>query len=168
MYASFDNVDQFSVNAVNNYEEAILQTTKDDIKIKSLLLCSPHNPLGKCYPVAALEAYFKLCNKYKIHLISDEIYCLSMFEVKGSKRTSFTSMLSIDPTGLLRTDQIHVLYGISKVRYKYPSTCLMSCSEYKIGFWCCRSTARVFGLIERGDYERYSSNWVRMACRFQI
>lgn len=56
-----------------------------------------------------------LCDKYNIHLISDEVYGLSVFEVEGSMRTPFTSVLSIDPTSLLRTDQIHVLYGLSKV-----------------------------------------------------
>jgi len=47
-------------------------------------------------------------------LISDEIYGLSVFDVEGAKRTPFTSVLSIDPTGILRTDLIHVLYGMSK------------------------------------------------------
>ena len=115
MYASLGDIDQFDVDAVSRYEEAILNATKDGVKMRALVLCNPHNPLGKCYTVDALKAYFALCNKYNIHLISDEVYGLSVFDVEGSKRTPFTSALSIDPTGLLRTDQIHVLYGMSKV-----------------------------------------------------
>lgn len=119
VYASFGEIDQFGVNAVNKYEEAILKATRNGVKIRALLLCNPHNPLGKCYTIDALKAYFLLCEKYNIHLISDEIYGLSVFEVQGSERTPFTSVLSVDPTGLLRTDQIHVLYGMSKVTSYY-------------------------------------------------
>jgi xeroderma pigmentosum group C-complementing protein len=120
VYASFGDVDQFDTDAVSKYEEAILQAAEEGVKIKALLLCNPHNPLGKSYTLEALKAYFVLCSKYNIHLISDEIYGLSVFEVEGSKRTPFTSVLSIDPTGLIRTDQIHVLYGMSKVRFEFP------------------------------------------------
>lgn len=102
---------------MRHYEEALLQAQKEGFKIRALLLCNPHNPLGKCYPVDTLKGLFELCNKYSIHLVSDEIYGLSVFDVEGEKRTPFTSVLSINPTGLLRTDQIHVLYGMSKVSY---------------------------------------------------
>jgi aspartate/methionine/tyrosine aminotransferase len=115
IYTSFGDIDQFSIDAVAKYEESVIQAAKDGIKIRALLLCNPHNPLGKCYTLDALKAYFVLCQKYNIHLISDEIYALSVFEVEGLESTPFTSVLSIDPTGLLRTDQIHVLYGMSKV-----------------------------------------------------
>lgn len=104
---------------MSKYEDAIIKATKNGVKIRALLLCNPHNPLGKCYTVDSLKTYFALCNKYNIHLISDEIYGLSVFDVEGPKRTPFTSVLSIDPTGLLRTDQIHVLYGMSKVVAHY-------------------------------------------------
>ena len=120
VYASFGEVDQFSLDAVGEYEKAILRATNDGIKIKALLLCNPHNPLGRCYTADALKACMALCNKYGIHLISDEIYALSVFEIEGSTRTPFTSVLSIDPRGLLRTDQVHVLYGMSKVGIDSP------------------------------------------------
>ena len=66
---------------MSKYEEAILKAAKDGVKIRALLLCNPHNPLGKCYTVDALKAHFVLCKKYNIHLISDEIYGLSVFEI---------------------------------------------------------------------------------------
>ncbi|KAH6668473.1 acc synthase [Halenospora varia] len=114
VYASLGDVDQFGVDAVKVYEEHILQAAKDGIKIRALLICNPHNPLGKCYSRDTLKALFKLCDQYGIHLISDEVYGLSVFEVEGEERVPFTSVLSIDPTGLLRTDQLHVMYGMSK------------------------------------------------------
>ena len=92
-----------------------MAAAEEGIKIRALLICNPHNPLGKCYPEVTLKALFKLCDQYGIHLISDEIYGLSVFDVEGEDRTPFTSVLSVDPTGLLKTDQLHVLYGMSKV-----------------------------------------------------
>jgi aspartate/methionine/tyrosine aminotransferase len=100
---------------VEKYEQALLAAQKEGTTVRALLICNPHNPLGQCYSVETLKALFQFCHKYEIHLISDEIYALSVFETEGDNRTFFTSVLSIDPTGVLRTDQVHVLYGMSKV-----------------------------------------------------
>lgn len=56
-----------------------------------------------------------LCQKHKIHLISDEVYALSIFDSGDSNALPFTSVLAIDSTDLIRPDYLHVLYGMSKV-----------------------------------------------------
>lgn len=56
----------------------------------------------------------KFCQKHSIHLISDEIYGLSVFET-GNSAIPFTSVLSFDPAGLIDPDYLHVFYGMSKV-----------------------------------------------------
>lgn len=71
--------------------------------------------LGRCYPPEALKVYMLLCNKYKIHLISDEIYALSVFDSGDPKAVPFTSVLAINSTNLMDPDYLHVLYGVSKV-----------------------------------------------------
>ena len=43
-------------------------------KVKVLMLCSPHNPLGRVYKQGELEELFDLCNKYKVLVISDEVH----------------------------------------------------------------------------------------------
>jgi aspartate/methionine/tyrosine aminotransferase len=60
----------------------------------------------------------KLCQKYKIHLISDEIYALSVWtnridELK-TPPVDFQSVLSIGSTGLINLELIHILWGTSK------------------------------------------------------
>jgi xeroderma pigmentosum group C-complementing protein len=117
VYVAFDDVDQFSVDCVEKYETALVEAQEAGIKIRALLICNPHNPLGICYPKETLEALYRFCEKYNLHLVSDEIYALSVFEVEGLKRTPFTSVLALDSRDLVRTDQIHVLYGMSKVDY---------------------------------------------------
>lgn len=61
----------------------------------------------------------RFCSRHGIHLISDEIYALSVFDVPSSSSTSppptpFTSILSIDPAGIIDPDLVHATYGLSK------------------------------------------------------
>ncbi|KAJ5107102.1 hypothetical protein N7456_003777 [Penicillium angulare] len=95
-------IDAFSFAAVEHYEEALLSARKEGITVKALLLCSPHNPLGRCYSEDVLREYMRLCGKYNLHLISDEIYALSVWESPDlPEATSFKSVLSIDTAGLM-------------------------------------------------------------------
>jgi xeroderma pigmentosum group C-complementing protein len=114
IYAPFHGDDQFSVQAVEHYEQAYLQARDEKgVSIKALLICNPHNPLGRCYSRETLEALMRFCQKYQIHLISDEVYALSVYEDDSS--SGFVSILSIDPTELaVDPALIHVLYGMSK------------------------------------------------------
>jgi 1-aminocyclopropane-1-carboxylate synthase len=68
---------------------------------------------GQCYTREALEALLHFCNEYKIHLVSDEIYAYSVYET-GSSLPGFTSVLSINTTGIIDSSYVHVLYGMSK------------------------------------------------------
>lgn len=56
----------------------------------------------------------KFCEKNDIHMISDEIYALSVYDT-GCDLPTFTSSMSIDQTGLIDKDRLHILYGMSKV-----------------------------------------------------
>ncbi|EDU45581.1 Aspartate tyrosine aromatic aminotransferase [Pyrenophora tritici-repentis] len=113
VYTPFRGVDQFGVRAVECYEWALQNAAKSGVKVKGLLLANPSNPLGQCYSREALEAILRFCNKYSIHLISDEIYALSVYDTDES-RPGFTSVLSLDTTGLIDRSLIHVMYGMSK------------------------------------------------------
>jgi aspartate/methionine/tyrosine aminotransferase len=60
----------------------------------------------------------RFCQKYKIHLISDEIYGLSCWGNTELPDTSpFHSVLAIDKTNLIDPALVHVLWGMSKVSY---------------------------------------------------
>ena len=67
--------------------------------------------LGRCYPRDTLIALMKLYQRYKIHLISDEIYALSVWEnSEHPNAVKFTSVLSIDLKNTIDPDLVHV-YG---------------------------------------------------------
>ncbi|MGC1209477.1 MAG: aminotransferase class I/II-fold pyridoxal phosphate-dependent enzyme [Ornithinimicrobium sp.] len=41
---------------------------------KTLMLCHPHNPVGRCYSRAELLALREVCERHNVHVISDEIH----------------------------------------------------------------------------------------------
>ena len=43
-------------------------------KVKVLMLCSPHNPLGRVWKKGELEELFELCKKYGVLVIADEVH----------------------------------------------------------------------------------------------
>jgi aspartate/methionine/tyrosine aminotransferase len=58
----------------------------------------------------------KLCQKHRIHFVSDEIYALSCYENhEAPDAPTFTSALSIPLEGVIEPGLVHVLYGMSKV-----------------------------------------------------
>ena len=81
-----------------------------------MILCNPHNPLGKCYQEEAIIAYMKLCQQYSIHLIVDEIYGISVYELPRERKDQvkpvpFKSILSIDSGKYIDKNYLHLLYG---------------------------------------------------------
>lgn len=114
VYAETDADNCFHHDVVDKFEEALRRSEKQGVKIKALLIVNPHNPLGKCYPRRTLAALMGFCEKHEIHLISDEIYACSTFDSGEPDAIAFTSVLAIDPKGLIDTERLHVTYGFSK------------------------------------------------------
>ncbi|PHH86578.1 hypothetical protein CDD83_10038 [Cordyceps sp. RAO-2017] len=118
MPVRFDGLDPMGLEAVARHDEAIEAAKRRGQRIAALILAHPHNPLGRCYSRDVLVAYMRLCQRHRVHLISDEIYALSVFENRadGGDRppVPFQSMLSIDPSGIIDPGLVHVLWGMSK------------------------------------------------------
>ena len=75
------------------------------------------NHTGRCYSEDVLKAYMRLCGKLDLHLISDEIYGLSVFENPGMQNSvPFTSILSLNAEGLMDPKKVHMQWGLSKAR----------------------------------------------------
>lgn len=43
-------------------------------KIRMMMLCSPHNPIGRVYKKGELEELFDLCARYNVLICSDEVH----------------------------------------------------------------------------------------------
>lgn len=46
-----------------------------DPQTSLMILCNPHNPVGKIWDKETLEYIAKLCHKYGVMVVSDEIHC---------------------------------------------------------------------------------------------
>ena len=49
-------------------------------RVKLLLLCSPHNPVGRVWTLEELRKIGELCRKYHVYVVSDEIHCDFAFQ----------------------------------------------------------------------------------------
>lgn len=119
---TFDNWD--------NYLPASLQAVYDfsdqKSRIKAVLLCNPHNPLGRCYPKKVLLEVMEFCQEHGLHLIVDEIYALMDLDLNDGgegrgEKTKFVSALSLTeplvPEGAVKIDpsRVHVVWSASKL-----------------------------------------------------
>ena len=52
-----------------------LERKLSDPQTTLMILCNPHNPVGKIWSREELEQVGKLCRKYHVTVISDEIHC---------------------------------------------------------------------------------------------
>ncbi len=73
---------------------------------RAVLLCQPHNPLGRVAPRAELEGLRDLADAYGARVISDEIHAPLVLPPGPGGPTHavpFTSYLEVDPTGIMVT-----------------------------------------------------------------
>ena len=125
---SLKGCDPFSKEAVTRYEEELVKAQEHGVNVRILVLCTPHNPIGqyipplmfgcngRCYSREVMVEYMRLCQKYQIHLISDEIYALTTFPTDDIPNPEkFVSLLSIPKEGLIDPQLCHVVHGMSKV-----------------------------------------------------
>ena len=62
-------------------------------KVKGFIFCNPNNPLGEVYSLDLTIQLMKVCAKYEVHFIVDEIYALSIHN--QNCKDSFQSVLTI-------------------------------------------------------------------------
>ena len=67
-----------------------LERKVDDPRVKLLILCSPHNPVGRVWQKEELIILGEICLKHNIIVVSDEIHADILFE--GYKHTPFASI----------------------------------------------------------------------------
>ena len=82
-------------------------------RTKLVLLCSPHNPVGRVWTRQELEALAVFCGKHGLALCSDEIHCDLLLE---PERSPFTTALALE--GKVR-EQLVVMMAASKT-YNVP------------------------------------------------
>ena len=130
IFVSFKRVDQFSPEAVQKYDDARKKAEKDGIRVRALMLCHPHNPLGQCYPKDTIIALMKFCNEHKIHMLADEVYSQSVHEVPDKAAIKFVSVLSFESSEHINPNYLHFQYGMSKD---------LACGGFRLGVFHTRN-----------------------------
>ena len=67
-----------------------LESKVDDPRVKLLILCSPHNPVGRVWQKEELIILGEICLEHNIIVVSDEIHADILFE--GYKHLPFASI----------------------------------------------------------------------------
>ena len=62
-------------NGVYSVDFEDLEKKLSDPQTSLMILCNPHNPVGKIWDAATLAEIGKLCKKHGVTVISDEIHC---------------------------------------------------------------------------------------------
>lgn len=76
----------------NGYYEIDFDDLEKKLKdsVKLMILCSPHNPIGRVWKANELEEILRLCIKYDVIILSDEIHSDLVF--KGYKHIPISSL----------------------------------------------------------------------------
>ncbi|KAL0243943.1 hypothetical protein I308_105206 [Cryptococcus tetragattii IND107] len=109
----------FGPESLELFEQVYNTVTAQGIAVRAVIVCNPQNPLGRTYSRETLLAYAKFCENKDLHLVSDEIYAMSVYDNKDfPEALPFTSMLSLNVQEELGIDfdrsRLHVVYGMSK------------------------------------------------------
>ncbi|KAJ7172929.1 PLP-dependent transferase [Mycena crocata] len=110
-------VNSLSRDVLPYLEEKIVESERNCVKIKAMLLPNPHNPLPQISPREVVRGYALLAQKYNIHLIMDEVYGLSTFTsaYPPALDARFESVLTYDlPAMGVDPARVHVLAGPTK------------------------------------------------------
>ncbi|KNZ52519.1 hypothetical protein VP01_3546g1 [Puccinia sorghi] len=100
-------------------------------RIKAVILCNPHNPMGYYVQEEVLAAYITFCQAHDLHLIVDEIYGLSVFDERPARPdrdeddepapSKFISAMSLDHHRLsFDPSKLHVYFGCCGLRQVQP------------------------------------------------
>lgn len=72
-----------------------------------LLLCHPHNPLGRLFTREELDGLAELCERHDLHVCSDEVHCDLILD-EGATHVPFAKLLAErSPRLLARTITLH-------------------------------------------------------------
>ncbi|WVW86745.1 hypothetical protein I302_108799 [Kwoniella bestiolae CBS 10118] len=110
------HIDPLSPGVISYLEERIRTSAEEGVVVKCVILCNPHNPVPGCYPLETIEGYISLVEKYKIHLLVDEIFANTVYPTTDNPSPQgFISILSLasyhSPEVI---ERIHVLGGPTK------------------------------------------------------
>ncbi|KAF9455981.1 pyridoxal phosphate-dependent transferase [Collybia nuda] len=138
-----------TMKEIEALEEARWKSEANGTKVRAVLLCNPHNPLGRCYERPVLEAYGRFCERHNLHLISDEIFAMSVYPSQDFPiPPPFVSVLALDLERInVNPARVHCLYGMSKDFNANGFRAGLLVSQHNEGLINCLTTTNMFSVV---------------------
>lgn len=131
VYYPFFNVVQ------NNHRKLVYNPVKeidgkyemdfDDLKrkitpeTKMLILCNPHNPGGRVWPVETLKKLDRICSEHNILVVSDEIHAdMVLFGHKHTPYASVSDWASMNSVTFMAPSKVFNMPGLISSSYIIP------------------------------------------------
>lgn len=78
----------------NNYYTINYECFEEELKngVKAVIMCNPHNPVGRVWTEEELEKIVKLCVKYDVYVFSDEVHADYALERKYTTMGKFPEL----------------------------------------------------------------------------
>lgn len=91
----------FGPTTLEAFEKKIDELAAEGVRTRAVIVCNPHNPLGRTYPRETLLAYARFCEDRDLHLVSDEIYAMSVYDNPGRPLSQDVFNASFPPRGTI-------------------------------------------------------------------
>jgi cystathionine beta-lyase len=134
-------------------------------RIKAIILCNPHNPIGRLWGREELKRLGEIVIGQEIPVISDEIHCELLF--KGYQHTPFAaiskefeqnSIVCMAPSKTFNLPGLHassIVIPNKKLREKF--------NEARAGI---ESGINLFGLVAMESAYRYGDEWLEQLLNY--
>lgn len=165
-FAAVENNGRRIVNSPLKYEEGRFVMDYDDIerkfdsRVKMVILCSPHNPVGRVWTKEELERLGNICLKHGAVIVSDEIH--SDIVYKGHKHVPIASIseeLSLNTITCIAPSKTFNIAGLSTSAVIIPNQRLrkqFNCMLENIGM----ENGNIFGITAMEAAYRYGEEWL--------
>lgn len=147
----------------NKFENSSLFPTKSH-RIKAMLLCSPHNPVGRVWKASELEMLGELCLEHKVPIISDEIHCdLLRPGLKHVATASISPELEQNTITLMAPSKTFNLAGLKASIAIIPNDAWRTRFETMSAG---QGGVNIFGLVAMEAAFKEGGDYIRQVCEY--
>jgi 1-aminocyclopropane-1-carboxylate synthase len=68
-----EGIDPLSPDTVSYVWEAFMNSAQHGVNVRAVILCNPHNPLARCYPVETILEYAKFAQEVRANWLYNTI-----------------------------------------------------------------------------------------------
>ncbi|QCX34148.1 pyridoxal phosphate-dependent aminotransferase [Caloramator sp. E03] len=134
--------------------------SKIDSKVKMLMLCSPHNPVGRVWDKDELEKLSNICLKHNIIIVSDEIHSDIVYkDKKHIPIASLNEAVLQNTITFIAPSKTFNIAGLSTSATIIPNKKLRDKFENTIESLEI-SSSNVFGIVALESAYKYGEEWL--------